>query len=123
MANLIEVPYDDGTTQTNIVLNVNDTMDVERVFDPATGITLTIVLSMPQGYTAQYLRTIELVYGNATSNTDIPQVDQQSLKTAIVKSARQPGNVLFWAPANYTIDQVTNSVTSYRNGSIAATTP
>jgi len=123
MANLIEVPYDDGTTQTNIVLNVDNTMDVEREFDPATGVKLTIVLSTPQGYSSLYLRTIELTYGNATSSTDIPQVDQQSLKTAIVKSARQPGNVLFWAPANYTVDKATNSVTSYRNGAIAATTP
>lgn len=123
MANLIEVPYDDGTTQTNIVLNVNDTMDVEREFDPATGVKLTIVLSIPQGYNNFYLRTIELIYGNATSITDIPQVDQQSLKTAIVKSARQPGNVLFWAPANYTIDKATNSVTSYFNHSILASEP
>lgn len=123
MANLIEVPYDDGTTQTNIVLNVNDTMDVEREFDPATGVKLIIVLSMPQGYSSYYLRTIELTYGNATSNDDVPQIDQQSIKTAIVKSARQPGNVLFWAPTNYTIDQATNSVTSYRNGSIIATAP
>jgi hypothetical protein len=123
MANLIEVPYDDGTTQTNIVLNVDNTMDVERAFDPVTGVKLTIVLSITQGYNTFYLRTIELTYGNATSNDDVPQIDQQSLKTAIIKSARQPGNVLFWAPANYTIDQATNSVTSYRNGAIVATTP
>ncbi len=121
MANLIEVPYDDGTTQTNIVLNVDDTMDVERTFDSVDGTTLTIVISTPQGYTTFYLRTIILTFGNATNILDIPRVDQNSLKAAIVKSTRQPGSVVFWAPANHTINPTLASVTSYQNGAIKST--
>lgn len=124
MANLIEIPYDDGTTQTNVVINADAVFDIERSYDPGTGTTFNIGLEQLGTYNdgVGYLKSLTLVFGTAGHSTDdIPLAAAQSLKETMVKNTQTPGNIAMWRPSSYSLDPARYSITSYTSGSTLAT--
>lgn len=122
MANLIEIPYDDGTTQTNVIINADAVFDIERSYDGA-GTTLTVGLERLGTYQDgdAYIKSISLIFGTVGhSDDDIPLSDVQALKAAMLKNTQSPGNIASWHPANYILDPAKYSITSYTSGNTLA---
>jgi len=117
MANLIEIPYDDGTTQTNVIINGDAVFDVEVSYDAGTGTLFNIGLQELGHYDDEITPAVKniLLYfaGSGHTSTDITIKDANSLKKEIRVNAARPGRVGSWKPQNYNIDPARYSITSY----------
>jgi len=125
MANLIEIPYDDGTTQTNVLINGDAVFDIEISYDAGTGTKFNIGLQELGHYDDEIspaVKNINLWFaGSGHTSTDITIQDANSLKKEIRVNAAQPGKIGSWKPQNYNGDPVRYSITSYTSFNTPAT--
>ena len=121
MANYIKIPYDDGTTQTDVLFNADNIIDIQVNWSGG-GNHFTLyfqAMGAPAGNA--FVKSLVLSFvGAGATQTDIVQADVNNLKSAIAKNAMNPGNIAVWTPINYKLDPVRYSITSYRNDSAAA---
>ena len=127
MANLIEIPYNDGTTETNVLINGDAVFDIEITYDALTGTLFNIGLQELGHYDDEivggYVKNISIYFaGSGHTSTDIGINDANALKEEIRRNASNPGRIGSWKPLNYDLDPVRYSITSYKSLSKATST-
>jgi len=124
MANLIEIPFNDGVTETQLLFNMDNIFDIEYTWDAVTGAKFQCGLSKLGVYDSKVENIKDIIlYFNGTGITenDITSADSQSLKEAIISNLKSPSRIGSWRPISYHLDPVKYSVTSYQSSSSATT--
>mgnify|MGYP003150928918 CR=1 FL=1 len=125
MANLIEIPFDDGVTETQVLFNMDRIFDIEYSWDPATGVKFLCGLSKLGVYQSgsNNIKDISIFFNGAgITEDDITQADIQSLKDTIIKNVTRPSSIGKWHPLSYHNDPAKYSITSYQSSDTLATT-
>ena len=118
MANLIEIPYNDGVTETNVLINGDAVFDIEISYDAVTGTLFNIGLQeLGHCYNGGgNVKNISIYFaGSGHTSTDIGIHDANALKQEIRRNASKPGGIGSWKPLNYDSDPVRYSITSYKS--------
>jgi hypothetical protein len=118
MANLIEIPFDDGVTETQALFNMDRIFDIEYSWDPVTGVKFLCGLSKLGVFIdgSNNIKDISIFFNGAgITEDDITQADVQSLKDAIIKNVTRPSSIGKWHPISYLNDPAKYSITSYQS--------
>lgn len=127
MANLIEIPFNDGTTTTNALFNIPSIFEVRNEWDGAGPQNVITVYTAMTGNTDQpnYLKAIEIVFagvgGAPVADGDITDNDVQNLKNTIANNIKTPGNIATWHPALYSLDPDRYCCTNYNQDQVLST--